>query len=105
SLFATDYPVLSKNNHQFTISPRLGFSAGAVIRSSVTRIFSIESGIYYTSRNFNTTGKDSVGTLVSDKFRFDNYEIPFLGLLYIRLSKHIYINTAFGLSADFFPED
>ncbi len=105
SLFATDYPVLSKNNNQFTISPRLGFSAGAVIRSSVTRMFSIESGIYYTSRNFNTTGKDSAGTVVHDQFRFDNYEIPFLGLLYIRLSKYAYINTAFGVSADFFPED
>ena len=105
SLFAVDYPPLSKDNKVFTITPRVGYSAGAVIRSAVSKMFSIESGIYYTSRVYGTSGKDSSGTIVKDNFRFDNYEIPFLGLIYIRLSKNMYINTAFGVSADFFPED
>ncbi len=105
NLFAVDYPQLSKNYNVFTITPRVGYSAGAVIRSALSRMWSIESGIYYTSRQYGTSGKDSAGNVVKDQFRFDNYEIPFLGLIYIRLSKNMYINTAFGVSADFFPED
>ena len=92
-------------NYTFTISPQLGFSAGAVVRAALSRIWSVESGIYYTSRTYGTSAKDSTGAVVKDNFRFDNYEIPILGLLYIRLSKNVYINNAFGLSLDFSPEN
>ncbi len=108
-LFAINNNTASFNrpdkNYTFTISPQLGYSAGAVVRAAFSRIWSIESGIYYTSRFYGSSAKDSVGIEHKENFRFDNYEIPLLGLIYIRLSKNVYINNAFGLSFDFLPED
>jgi len=95
----------SAKNYLFTITPELSFSAGAVIRAAINRQWSVESGIYYTARTYGTSAKDSTGKVIKDNFRFDNYEIPLLGLLYIRLSKNVYINNAFGLCLDFLPDD
>jgi hypothetical protein len=104
-LFSTPIPPLVKNNNVYTISPQIGYSAGAVVRIGITHTWTIESGIYYTRRNYNTHLQDSVGNSVSDNFSFVNYEVPFLGLIYIKLAKNIYLNNAFGFCLDFFPTD
>lgn len=92
------------NEVDFSIQPKPGFSLGAVMRFGINKQFSFETGIHYTKRVY--------GLIISEdyfetegKFRFTTYEVPLLGLIYIRLSEHAYINTAFGISLDFYPNN
>jgi hypothetical protein len=104
-LFAVKSQSVNYYSKVFSINPRIGYSAGAVVRLNLSKVWNLESGIYYTTRIYGTRMTDSSGLNVSDNFRFDNYEIPVMGLIYVRLSKNIYLNTAFGPSFDFFPTD
>jgi len=111
-LFAvTNQPLLYNNNRNtftktFTIQPQLGYSGGATIRIGLSKLWTVESGIYYSTREYRShLYDDSSKISVSDKFKFENYEMPFLGLIYVRLSKDIYLNNAFGVALDFFPYD
>jgi hypothetical protein len=104
-LFAVKNKDLVYKDKTFSINPQIGVSAGAVVRLNLSKFWNLESGIYYTERVYGTRMRDSMGTDIKDKFRFDNYEIPISALVYIRLAKNIYLNTSFGLSLDFFPTD
>jgi hypothetical protein len=104
-LFAIKAPNPTFGHKVFTINPQGSYSAGGVIRLNLTKFWNLESGIYYTSRVYGSNMKDSGGINASGKIIFDNYEVPVLGLIYIRLAKNIYLNNAFGLSLDFFPTD
>lgn len=96
-----------QNNYAFTMTNRPGYSFGMVLRKGFNDRFSFETGINYVSRNFDLTIEDQTGSVVSQDNRFQiiGYEIPMLGLVYVRLSKEIYMNAAFGASIDFFPSD
>ena len=73
-----------------------------MIRRGFTKMFSIETGINYTKRNFNLLITDTTFQGKSD-FKIVNYEIPLQGMIFMRLTKRIYMNTGLGLSADMYP--
>lgn len=103
ALFDNQELVTNQGAVQFAIDPKIGYSAGVVLRQDLPSLLSFETGIYYVRRIYNLSIGDSTGHSTSNKFRFVNYEVPITGLIYIRLSENIYLNNTFGISLDFFP--
>jgi hypothetical protein len=88
----------------YTLNPQLGFSAGVVLRQGLYKQFSLESGINYVERIYNSTIKSDSANY-SNKIHFVNYEVPVLCNIYVRTAQQSYLTTAFGFSFDFFPND
>jgi hypothetical protein len=89
-----------------TYAPKFGNTFGMVIRKGFTNHFSVEVGIGFVKRNYELTVieleddyKETVG------FGFIGYELPMQALYYVQLTKKVYLNTAAGISLDFFPSD
>lgn len=96
----------SGDSIEYSISPNLSYSGGMVIRKGFTRNFSFETGINFIRRNFDLTAREEKsGFNALRNFSVIGYEVPLLGLLYIRIGDKMYMNAAFGLSLDFFPSD
>lgn len=95
-----------QNNINYSIDPKVSFSGGMVVRWGLNKKFSFESGINYVKRNFDLkVDNEDLSFYSSRRFSIIGYEIPALGLIYIRLGKQMYMNAAFGFSLDFFPSD
>jgi hypothetical protein len=96
------------DNYQTTVSPRLGYSYGMVVRRGITNTIAIEFGVNYIKRNYGIT-LDSVPQQLNviDKTNFGlvSYELPIQGLFYVRLFEDIYMNGASGLSVNFFASN
>ncbi len=94
------------NNIDYSILPKMSFSGGMVIRRGFTKNFSLESGINFVRRNYDlkVENKD-VSFAALKNFSIVGYEIPTLGLVFIRLGEKIFMDAAFGASVDFFPSD
>lgn len=88
----------------FEIKPSSGYCMGMVIRKGFTNRISFETGINYVKRNYNLAITDSASTRESG-FSIIGYEIPALGLVFIQLSDHIFMDVALGISLDFYPSD
>lgn len=88
------------------IKQRIGNSFGMVIRRGITDMISFETGLVFTQRNFglNFALSDS-GLSDNGRVRLVAYEIPFQGLIYIRLGDQLYMNTSAGASFNYFPSD
>lgn len=88
----------------FTIEPNQGYSFGMVIRKGFNKQFSFETGINYSKRNYklNITNDTLVFNGKSD-FSYVIYEIPALALIYVQMGRNVYLNTAFGMAANFLP--
>jgi hypothetical protein len=83
-----------------------GYSMGMIIRHNFTKMFTLESGIHYASRNYPVSIENAnSGFNGSSSINLVSYEIPIQWLLYIRLGEQVYMNTIFGFSMDFFPSD
>ncbi|MBI2967343.1 MAG: hypothetical protein HYY40_05960 [Bacteroidetes bacterium] len=96
----------TRNGVDFLVDlvPFASFSAGMIIRSEITEKFSFESGINLTMREYQLSITERDFTL-NDGFRLLGYEVPVLGLVYIKLGEKFYMNTSFGSSLDFFPSN
>ncbi|MGD1844528.1 MAG: hypothetical protein ACFB10_03960 [Salibacteraceae bacterium] len=93
-------------NLQFGLEPRMAYSLGMVVRKGITRWFSFETGINYVTRNYNYSLLDAERNIdITNSLRLVGYEIPALGLVYVKLGEQIYMNGAFGLSFDMVPTD
>ncbi len=92
------------NNVDFKMTPESGFCIGMVIRKGFTNTVSFESGINYVKRNFQLDIKDTTFTGTSS-FSIIGYEVPLLGLIFIQLSDHIFMDAALGFSLDFYASD
>jgi hypothetical protein len=104
SLFSNTSFSSAQNNISYLITPHSSISIGAGMRMGLYGQLSFETGILYTKRAYDLaiTGQS---TFAATPFRIVDYEIPALGMIYIRLSEKTFLNTAFGLSFDFFPND
>ncbi len=96
----------SVDNFESSIKQKLGHSFGMVIRQGITDVVSFETGLVFTQRNFglNFALEDS-GYAAQDNVGIIGYEIPFKGLVFIRLGDGLYMNTAIGASFNYFPSD
>ena len=92
------------NNYQ--MQQRVGYSFGGVMRKGFTSWLSLETGICYVRRNFEARSI-SVNPDLSDttRFRIIGYEIPVSGLVFVQLSKNIFMDGALGMALDMFPSD
>ena len=95
---------VSQNGVDFTITPKLGYSGGMVIRWGFTNTVSLETGINYVKRNYELDFKTDTFQGNSD-FGVVNYQIPVSALVFIRLTNRLYMNASAGLSLDMFVSD
>tara|TARA_R110000868_G_scaffold5505_3_gene33073 strand:- start:345 stop:1073 length:729 start_codon:yes stop_codon:yes gene_type:complete len=93
-------------NINYSITPRSGYAFGMVIRKGFTKQISLETGINYTRKSFDLRITDDLSSLeIDDQFSYVMYEIPITGLIYVQLGRQLFLNTSFGLAADFLPSD
>jgi hypothetical protein len=82
-----------------TVAPTLGYSFGMILRRSITRKISFETGINYIRNNFILTCKDdSLHRKDVSNFGMVGYEIPLQGLVYVRFTDRFFMNNSFGVS-------
>ena len=86
------------------IKQKLGYSMGMIIRHNITNLISFETGINYVRRNYAIAATSKIGTLNDQlDFGFVNYEIPLQALVYVQLSKRIYMNVSSGIGLNAYP--
>ena len=96
----------NQNNVDFTLNPKLGMNFGMVIRKGFTKSLSLETGINFLQRNYDLSVTDLDSNFTGGaSFKLVNYEIPVLGLVYVRLGELLYMNVAGGVSFDIYPSE
>jgi hypothetical protein len=104
AFFGTDPQQINDSSFAYTVRPATGFAAGMVIRRGYTKNLSLEFGINYVRRNY-AVGTDHASKQTNTSFRIIGYEIPVSQLVFIRLSKQIFMNASAGLCLNMFPSD
>lgn len=104
AFFKTGSAGTEQDGVDFTISPQYSYCFGMVVRRGITPNISAESAINFTKRSYHLTITDGAFKGESD-FSITGYEVPFQGLVFIKLNKFIYMDVASGISLDFFPVD
>ncbi len=96
---------LSENNSELTLSSKVGYHFGMVIKTNYGKRFCIENGINFLRRNFIIHGSSKFnGSYTSDtsNFGYISYGIPIRGSVFIQLDKEIFMSTSVGASLDFY---
>lgn len=89
-----------------TLSQKLGWNTGVVIRKGINDMWSIESGISMVQRNFELqffSQRYQVNNVL--KYKMVGYEIPIQALIYVQLSPNWFINGSGGVALDFYPSN
>ncbi|MFH1005531.1 MAG: hypothetical protein V1781_08605 [Bacteroidota bacterium] len=102
--FNTGTKTISQNGINFSVSQKTGYCAGMVLRRGLTKRFSFETGINYVKRNYDLSITDTT-FIGKSNFAIIGYEIPIQGLVFLRISEKVFINTSFGLSWDMYPSN
>lgn len=106
SFFGSGAYSASSENLNVTFNPERGFAFGMVVRHGISKNWSFESGINFVQRNYRIDfNYQRVDELQQVDFRFVGYEIPFQGLLYVRLGNQWWMNAAAGVSLDMYPSN
>jgi hypothetical protein len=92
------------SDFQYINQPKLGMSFGMVIRKGITKNISLETGLNFLKRNFDLTINNQTESFSgTSDFSIVNYEIPVLALIYVELSRSIFMNVSGGFSLDIYP--
>lgn len=102
SFFNTAKRSLTQNDIAFSVGQQSGYCAGMMIRRGFTKKYSMEFGINYVKRNYQLEIQDAAFTDKST-FTIIGYEIPVMGMIFLRLSEKIFMTTGFGWSFDMYP--
>lgn len=102
-----DKDVEVKTEHaRYAMSLEGGFAFGMNVRVGVTNMISFETGLGQIQRRFSyTVENDTAAYAESASIRYTGYELPVMGLVFIRLGEKTWMNTALGASLDFYPSD
>lgn len=85
---------------------RDGIGFGGVVRMRLSRIWNLESGLYYTRRRYDFRIDDLQQPFSAEtQFRVISYEIPIKGLVYIQLADQLFMNVSLGVAFNFFASD
>jgi hypothetical protein len=99
-------PILSLSSEEFSTSIRqkTGYSFGGTVRAGITKLIAFETGINFNQRYFdiNMSVADS-GIYASNNLGFISYDIPLNGLVYVQLSKSIFMNASLGIAINYKP--
>lgn len=83
-----------------------GFSFGMNVRVGLTNTISLETGLGQIQRRFSyRVTNDTSGYDETAPIRYVGYELPVMGLVFIRLGELTYMSAALGGSLDFYPSD
>ena len=97
---------LESNNSQITLSSKIGYHFGMIIKTNYNKKFSIESGINFLRRNFDLSGSSNETSLKDNAdFGYISYSFPTKAIVYIQLSDKSFLNTSVGASLDFYASD
>lgn len=106
NLFNAGSEELSQNGIDYTVDQRIGFAFGGVLRFGITNWLSLESGISFARRNYSLLlAHEELANFDTANYGIIGYEIPISGLVFVRLSDEIYMNTSFGMAMDMFPSE
>lgn len=97
---------ISEGPFNSTVSSRLGYTYGGVVRIGITELLAIETGISYTKRRFSIDYEVPDSSLAaSDGLSYINFDIPVNFLVYIKLSEKFYMNSSLGTSLIYYPSN
>ena len=83
-----------------------GYAFGMLVRTGITKSVSLEVGIDQIQRRYDfRIVNDTAGYDDGEKLRWVGYEIPVVGLVYVRLGERTWMNNAIGFSVDMYPSD
>ncbi len=102
--FGTGPQTITDSSFTYGIDPGPGYALGMVIRRGFTPTLSLEFGLNYIVRNYDISASDGVET-GSERMKIVGYELPIIQLVFIRLSKNIYMNASAGICMNMFPSD
>jgi hypothetical protein len=89
-----------------SVSSKIGFGFGMIIRHDFTDKWSIETGINQLRRNFLVAADNDFNEEDEEmRVGFINYEIPVRGLYYLQISREWYMNVMSGISFNMNPSD
>ena len=95
---------LSDSLVNIDIKQQTGYSMGMIIRHNITNLISFETGINYVRRNYAVAATSKIGTQNDQlDFGFVNYEIPLQALVYVQLSRNLYMNVSSGIGLNAYP--
>lgn len=90
----------------YGISLEGGFAFGMNVRVGLTNMISLETGLGQIQRRFSyQVTNDTSGYDETARIRYTGYELPVMGLVFIRLGELTFMNAALGGSLDFYPSD
>ena len=88
------------------VKPTFGYTFGANIRTGITKLLAIETGLLYTRKNYLTSFNLADSSLTDENdFGIINFDIPINMLVYIQLGEKLYVNTALGVSLTYNPSN
>lgn len=96
---------LSANNSSLKLENQLGYNFGMVLKTDLTRKFSLESGIIFYQRNFKLTGSSSNQSSIlrdTSSFSYISYGFPIKSIVYIQLGNDFYMRNSIGFNLDFY---
>ena len=97
---------IQEENFITTITTKMGYNYGGVIRVGISESMAIETGLSYTKRNYQTTFWVPDSNLVaSSSLGIVNYDIPINMLVYVKLFDELYMNASLGGSLNFYPSN
>ena len=96
---------LSANNSNIKLENTLGYNFGMVLKTDLTRKFSLESGIIFYQRNFELTGSSSNQSIIlrdTSSFSYISYGFPIKSIVYVQLGNDFYMRNSIGFNLDFY---
>ncbi len=94
----------TQGKYNLQISQKPSFSFGFVLRKSISKLWTIESGLYSTKRSIQIDLINTDSNLTySSLFKLTSFEIPLQALIYIKLNEKLFMDASTGFTFNFFP--
>ena len=90
-----------EENSFLAVSNKTGYQFGMLLKSEFNKKISLETGILFCRRNFQINGSTlNQPNILKDNsdFGFINYSFPLKALVYVQLSKDLYIRNSIGFN-------
>lgn len=104
-IFNSGFAAYSDEEWKIDIGPKFGMNFGMVVRHGFSKMWSLETGINFNTRNFSVDASFNDTVFTDTDYKMISYEIPVKALVYIRMTEQWFVNTAFGLSANMYPSN
>jgi|TARA_B110000305_G_scaffold37731_1_gene38180 hypothetical protein len=96
---------VSENNSSISINNKLGYNFGMLLKTDYSKKISLETGIIFCQRNFKLIGASSNQASIlrdTSSFGYINYSSPIKGIIYVQLSKDLFMRNSIGFNIDYY---